>query len=170
MTTIWKSIGAIAVSLVFLFLVGYLEIRAEMNKQGLTMTWDLKPLQVTTHTVAVVELVLLFVLFGAVAFLFLTRRRGLSDQRGIPALAGGLTLVAFAGWYMVTVDYRVQVPTELNETGLEFGWSDILENAGLSTMTHSMAALLLVITLLQFTEYRSNQNPPPTDVSSGRVE
>ena len=94
MTIIWKSILAAVVAVGFLFVVGYLEIRAEMVDAGLTLTWDLEPLQVTTQNVAVLELSLIFVVFGVLAFVFLTRRRGLSGGSGIPALAGGLTLVA----------------------------------------------------------------------------
>lgn len=157
MTIIWKSIVAAVVAVGFLFVVGYLEIRAEMVDAGLTLTWDLEPLQVTTQNVAVLELSLIFVVFGVLAFLFLTRRRGLSGGSGIPALAGGLTLVALAAWHMATVDHSLLLPMELNEPGEEFGWAKVFETGGLSSTTHSMAALLLVIAVLKMTQAGSYQ-------------
>lgn len=157
MNTIWKSITAIAVAVGFFFLIGYLELRVEMIDTGLALTWDLKPLQITTQNVAVVELILVFLVFAAVAFVFLTRRRGLSSDNGIPALVGGLTLVALATWYMATVDSATQLPTEMHETGLEFGWADVFETGGLSSTTHGMAALLLVIATLRLARPREDQ-------------
>lgn len=167
MSIVWRTIGSAVLAVGFLFLVGYFEFRAQMHEMGLVLTWDLLPSHVTMQQIAVLERVCLFVVFGAVAFLFLIRRRGQSHVTSIPALVGGLILAIVTGWFMATVEHTFRVPVEMNESGQEFGWSMVFETGALSSMAHGMAALLLVIVILTFAQSRRQQKPAPVDATSG---
>lgn len=150
MSLVWRSIGAAVVVLVFVFIVGYLEFRIAMLELGLNMTWDLMPLSATTPATAYVEFLALFVVFGLVAWLFLTRRRSLSGPSGVPPLVGGVTLMAVTGWQMATVTHEVAMPVDLNESDQDDGWGQALETGALSSATIGMTALLLVVAILRF--------------------
>lgn len=164
MNIIWRSLGSVVIAVVFLFLVGYVHVRTEMLELGLVLSWDLLPLRTTTPQVAVLELTLLFLVFGAVALLYLMHRRGLSGRTGIPALIGALTLIVISGWHMATVEHAVQMPADMNESGNELGWVTGFETGALSSTTHGMAALLLVIALLKFNRVRSSQESQSTEI------
>ena len=130
MSLIWRSIVALSVVLLFVFIVGYLEFRAAMLALGLNLTWDLEPLSVTTPETAYGELLALFIVFGLVAWLFLAQRRSVSGASGIPPLVGGVALLAVIGWQMVTVTPEVVMPVELNDPTQEGGWWQALESRG----------------------------------------
>ncbi|GAA2032625.1 hypothetical protein GCM10009720_11280 [Yaniella flava] len=151
MRIVWKTLAGVAIAALFFILVGYFEFRVQMRELGLALTWDLQPSHVTMNDMAVVERVVLLLVFGIVAMLFLLRRRGLSNDTGIPALVAGIGLLAVSGWYMATVDYALE-PVEMNDMGQDFGWGQLLETGALSSMTLAMAALLLVIAALQFAQ------------------
>ena len=161
MNQIWRSISAVIVVALFVFIVGYIEFREDMLELGLVLTWDLVPQSVATPGIAYLERIALFVLFGIVALLFLTQRRGLSDRTGVPALVGGLTLVAISGWAMITVDHQDSMPIELNESADDIGWMAALETGALSSAVLGMAALLLVIALLRMVSKRNRAATAP---------
>ena len=164
MNIVWRSLGSVVIAVGFVFLVGYLNVRAEMLELGLVLSWDLLPLGTTTPQVAVLELILLFLVFGAVALLYLMHRRGLSGRTGTPALIGALTILIISGWHMATVEHAGQMPADINESGNEFGWATGFESGALSSTTHGMAALLLVIALLKFSRVRSSQQSKSTEI------
>ncbi len=155
MSLIWRSIVALSVVLLFVFIVGYLEFRAAMLALGLNLTWDLEPLSVTTPETAYGELLALFIVFGLVAWLFLAQRRSVSGASGIPPLVGGVALLAVIGWQMVTVTPEVVMPVELNDPTQEGGWWQALEAGALSSATIGMTALLLVVAILRFIPARN---------------
>lgn len=153
MRIVWKILAAIVMAAVFFVVVGYFEFRVQMRELGLALTWDLLPSHITMDYMAVLERIVLFLVFGAVATMFLLRRRGLSHDTGLPALVAGLGLIVASGWYMATRDHALE-PLETNEMGLEYGWAQVFETGALSSMTHGMAALLFVIAVLQFRQAR----------------
>lgn len=167
MSLIWRSLAAVVVVLLFVFTVGYLEFRITMLELGLNLTWDLVPLSATTPTIAYVELLALFVVFGLVAWLFLTRRRSLSDPSGVPPLVGAVALLAVTGWQLFTATPEVTMPVELNEPAQDVGWGQAIEAGALSSATIGMTALLLVIAILRFVAARNiTAAPAPTSINS----
>lgn len=160
MSILWRSIGSAVLAVFFIFLVGYFQLRAESLELGLLLNWALVPAQASTPAISLLDRTLLFVIFGVVAALFLMRRRGLSGETSIPPLVGGLTLLSFSAWYMVTATIAHTMPLdqtlEATQTSM---WATVFENGALSFMTVGMAALLLVIAVLRFMEPRGSVNP-----------
>lgn len=160
MSLIWRSLGAVVVVLLFVCIIGYLEFRIAMLELGLNLTWELVPLSATTPATAYVEILALFVVFGLVAWLFLTRRPSLSGPSGVPPLVGGVALIAVTGWQMATVTHEVVMPVELNEPAQEVGWGQTIEAGALSSATIGMTALLLVVAILRFVSARNTTAVP----------
>ncbi|HIY85280.1 MAG TPA: hypothetical protein H9822_02385 [Candidatus Yaniella excrementavium] len=151
MSIIFRSVASAVLAVVFLCVMGYLEIHIRALELGLKLTWDLAPSDITVPNAAVGHRVLQFVLFGIVAGLFLMRRRGLSGHTGYPALVGGGVLVALSVWHLATVNPGAVVQ-EQNEMLAEYSWRSILESGVLSSATLGMAALLLVLAGLRLAQ------------------
>lgn len=153
---IWRSVRSAVIAVIFLFLMGYIEIHIRALELGLVLTWDLAPQEVAMPNVAVLHHVLHFIVFGIIACLFLMKRRGLSGSTGFPALAGGVVLVAVSAWYLATVSPGV-VAQEQNEMLEQYTWTGVPKSGALSSATLGMAALLLVIAALRFLGQRSHE-------------
>lgn len=151
MSIICRSVTSAVLAVVFLCVMGYLEIHIRALELGLTLTWDLAPADITMPNAAVGHRVVQFVLFGVVAGLFLMRRRGLSGHTGYPALVGGGVLVALSVWQLATVNQGVVVQ-EPNDMLAQYSWANILESGAFSSATLGMAALLLVLAGLRFAQ------------------
>lgn len=159
MSILWRSITSAVLAVLFIFLVGYFQVRAESIELGLLLNWSLVPAQASAPAMSLSDRAALFAIFGVVAALFLMRRRGLSGDTGIPALVGGLTLLALGAWSMVTVNSAQGVTLEqaLQATQQNI-WEIVFETGVLSFMTVGMTVLLLVIALLRFLEPRGSAN------------
>lgn len=160
MSILWRSVSSAVLAVLFIFLVGYFQVRAESIELGLLLNWSLVPAQASAPAMSLLDRSVLFAIFGAVAALFLMRRRGLSGDTGIPPLVGGLTLLAISAWSMMTVN-TAQTMThdqalEATQTSI---WETVFETGVLSFMTVGMTVLLLVIAVLRFLEPRDSVNP-----------